>query len=314
MIRNHYDSFEDPYQEFRVEIWNTNNQLLSTLFSTNPGDPLFGDWTERSVGISQFAGMTIRIAFTEEAQQFFFNVHLDDIRIELDGGCPTTYDVYFGEDPIALELICDDICEPNCDPGVLDGGTTYYWQVVAENSCGQMEGPVWSFTTEIINQDPNCSDAVASVTELWSPNHKWVDIEILGVTDPDGDPVFITITGITQDEPVAGEGSGKTCPDGDGVGTSVARIRAECSGLGNGRVYEISFEADDGRGGVCSGTVNVCVPHDQGQGHECIDDGLLYDSTAPELLRADLNNDGIINQLDFALLANYWLTSYELED
>ena len=226
----------------------------------------------------------------------------------------TIYDVYFGTDPNALELICDDICEQYCDPGVLDGGTTYYWQVVAENSCGQTEGPVWSFTTEITNQDPDCSDAVPSIAELWAPEHKWVDIEILDVNDPDGDPVSITITGITQDEPVAGRGSGKTCPDGDGVGTSVARVRAERSGLGNGRIYEISFEADDGRGGVCSGTVRVCVPHDNGLEHQCIDDGQLYDSTAPELLRADLNDDGVINQLDFAILADYWLISYELDD
>lgn len=323
MIRNHAGIFEDPDQEFRVEIWNMDNQVLSTLFSTNPGAPLFGDWTERSVGISQFAGMTIRIAFTVESQWFFFNVHLDDVWIKLDGGCPTTYDVYFGTDPCALELIpeCNEICEPTCDPTPnpgeeLDPDTKYYWYVVAKNRCGDTNSPPWSFTTVVINQDPNCSDAVPSIAELWAPEHKWVDIEILGVTDPDGDQVSITITGITQDEPVAGEGSGKTCPDGDGVGTSVAHIRAERSGLGNGRVYEISFEADDGRGGVCSGTVNVCAPHDQGQGqgYECIDDGQLYDSTAPELLRADLNDDGVINQLDFAILANHWLTSYELDD
>lgn len=321
MIRNHADKFHDPDQEFRVQIWNTSNQVLKTLFSTNPGNPPFGDWTERSVGISQFAGMTIRIAFTEEDNLGFFNVHLDDIRIELDSGCPTTWDVYFGTDPCSLQLLpeCNEICEPTCDPtpnpgDELDPDTKYYWYVVVKNRCGDTSGPLWSFTTVVINQDPNCSDAVPSVTELWPPNHKWVNIEILGVTDPDGDPVSITITGITQDEPVASPGSGKTCPDGDGIGTSVARIRAERSGLGNGRVYEISFEADDGMGGVCSGTVNVCVPHDQRQGRECVDDGQLYNSTATEVLRADLNNDGVINQLDFAILANYWLISYELDN
>lgn len=234
--------------------------------------------------------------------------------------CTTTWDVYLGTDPNVLELIpeCNDICEPNCDPTpgtneTLDPGTAYYWQVVAENWCGETEGPIWSFTTGVVNQDPNCSDAVPSVTEIWPPHHKWVDIEILGVTDPDGDPVSITVTGITQDEPVAGQGSGNTVPDGDGIGTSVARVRIERSGLGNGRIYEISFEADDGMGGTCSGTVSVCVPHDRGQGAECIDDGQLYDSTASELLRADLNRDGIIDQLDFAIFANHWLVSYELD-
>jgi hypothetical protein len=61
------------------------------------------------------------------------------------------------------------------------------------------------------------------------------------------------------------------------------------------------------------GSVQVCVPHDRGRGRICVDDGQLYDSTASDLLKADLNDDGIINQLDFAILTNYWLTSYELD-
>jgi len=317
-IRNHASSFSDPQQEFRMEIRDTNNQVLSTLFSTNPGDPLISGWTERSAGISQYAGRTIHVAFTEEDHLGYFNVHLDNIRIESGGGpsCPSVYDVYFGTDPNALELICEDVNEASCDPTpdpneTLKAATTYYWQVVAKNCCGQTEGNIWSFTTA--GHPPDCSGAVASVSKIWPPNHKWVDIEILGVVDPDGDPVTITITGITQDEPVSSQGSGNTVPDGDGIDTSVARVRAERSGLGNGRVYEIFFDADDGKGGVCSGSVNVCVPHDAGNGHECADDGQLYDSTATELLRADLNGDGIINQFDFAIFVNYWLTTYELD-
>jgi hypothetical protein len=225
--------------------------------------------------------------------------------------------VYFGTDPNALELISEDVNEASCDPTpdtneTLKAATTYYWQVAAKNCCGgQTEGNIWSFTTA--GNPPDCSGAFASVSKIWPPNHKWVNVEILGVVDPDGDPVNITITGIRQDEPVIGQGSGNTVPDGDGIDTSVARVRAERSGLGNGRVYEIFFDADDGKGGVCSGSVNVCVPHDAGKGRECTNDGPLYDSTATELLRADLNNDGVINQLDFTIFANEWLINYELD-
>jgi hypothetical protein len=42
------------------------------------------------------------------------------------------------------------------------------------------------------NQPPDCSEAYPSIQEIWPPNHKYVDIEIMGVTDPDGDPVTIT--------------------------------------------------------------------------------------------------------------------------
>ena len=140
---------------------------------------------------------------------------------------------------------------------------------------------VLSESVIIINEPPNCNEAYADPDELWPPNHKYVDIGIMGVTDPDGDPLTITINSITQDEEVnaKGKGDGNTAPDGMGVGTSTASIRAERQGKGNGRVYEISFAATDPAGAECSGTVQVCVPHDQKPGHECIDDGQNYDST-----------------------------------
>ena len=138
-------------------------------------------------------------------------------------------------------------------------------------------------TDVCLNQPPDCDDAYADPGCLWSPNNKLVAVEILGVTDPDGDPVYITITGITSDEPTAsdeGAGGAKHAPDAAGVGEDIAQVRSERSGLGNGRVYEISFTASDGMGGECEGSVTVCVPHDQGgEDCECIDDGQIYDAT-----------------------------------
>jgi hypothetical protein len=104
------------------------------------------------------------------------------------------------------------------------------------------------------------------------------------VTDEDGDPVAITIDSIRQDEHILAMGSGYSSPDGLGVGTDTAQVRRERVGNpntpGDGRVYHIDFTADDGQGGECSGTVTVCVPHDQRPGHECVDQGPLFDSTA----------------------------------
>ena len=131
------------------------------------------------------------------------------------------------------------------------------------------------------NNPPNCAFAVADPSQLWPPNHKFVAISIRGVADPDGDPLTFTITRITQDEPVLGIGSGDTAPDGKGVGTDSASVRAERSGTGNGRVYQISFAAHDGKGGECTGAVKVAVPHDQGAHAVAVDDGQIYDSTAP---------------------------------
>lgn len=127
------------------------------------------------------------------------------------------------------------------------------------------------------NQDPDCSEATPNTDSLFPPNHKMNDITISGVTDPDGDTVTLTIDGITQDEPTNGTGDGETSPDGDGVGTDTAQIRAERSGTGDGRVYEISFTADDGNGGMCTGSVSVGVPHDKKS--TAVDSGQNFDST-----------------------------------
>ena len=146
---------------------------------------------------------------------------------------------------------------------------------------GSIQGISWG---DACNQTPDCSTAYAALGCLWPPNHKFVDINIMGVTDPDGDPITITITNITSDEPTAtdkGSGGAKHAPDAIGVSTDTASVRAERSGRGDGRVYVIYFTASDGRGGTCEGgSVVVKVPHDQSD-KTCpaIDSGQDYDAT-----------------------------------
>ena len=108
------------------------------------------------------------------------------------------------------------------------------------------------------------------------------------------DQVVETVTSVTQDEPPNGEGNGNTCADAV-LTNGAAQVRAERSGTGNGRVYVISFTANDGRGGYCNGSVMVCVPHDQSQGGPgasrraprmldetgCVDDGQNFNSLRP---------------------------------
>ena len=146
-------------------------------------------------------------------------------------------------------------------------------------SVNGFDTPIEPGSTIIIplNEDPDCTSAIPSQGSLWPPNHKFQNITIDGVTDPDGDPVTITIDGITQDEPTPGPGK-KHSPDGDGVGTDTAEIRAERDGSGDGRVYEISFTADDGNGAVCTSSIQVDVPHDQ-SGDPAVDSGQNHDST-----------------------------------
>jgi cysteine-rich repeat protein len=129
----------------------------------------------------------------------------------------------------------------------------------------------------LLNRPPSCAHAFASISRLWPPTGRMADVAIRGVTDPDGDPIAITISGVTQDEPVHAGGD-HSCPDAAGVGTSVAQLRSERQGNGDGRVYHVSFRANDSRRGICTGILSVCVPHDQGKGSRCVDEGAVTDS------------------------------------
>ncbi len=144
----------------------------------------------------------------------------------------------------------------------------------ADDSAGNRSGV---FTYELPNLPPDVSQARASLATLWPPDHKMVQVSVLGVTDPDCDPVTITITRIAQDEPTNGTGDGDACPDALGVGTPIGQLRAERSGTGNGRVYTISFTATDEKGAVSQGLVKVIVPKATGQ--NAVDDGNRLDLT-----------------------------------
>jgi hypothetical protein len=131
------------------------------------------------------------------------------------------------------------------------------------------------------NQNPICGAAESSVALLWPPDHQFIAVTIVGVTDPDGDPVIILITDIRQDEPTNTVGDGSTCPDATSVGPT-AHVRAERIGSldlqADGRVYHIFFTATDPQGGTCSGVVKVGVPHDEGGAAVPMDGGPLYSS------------------------------------
>lgn len=132
-----------------------------------------------------------------------------------------------------------------------------------------------AFVTKLaFNAPPVCSAAFATPSTIWPPNGKLVPITISGVTDPDGDPVTLTVTNVQQDEPLSRAGT----PDATGIRTSSVSLRADRAGKGDGRTYHVSFEASDGQGGTCTGTVKVCVPHDRGRGRTCGDGGALFSS------------------------------------
>lgn len=155
------------------------------------------------------------------------------------------------------------------------------FRLVVDDGLGGISDPdEVNITVQNINDPPACGLAQPSLATLWPPNHKLVSVGINNVSDPNNDQVAITITGATQDEPVNGLGDGDTSPDAVLQGDKVL-LRVERAGNGNGRVYRVSFSANDGQGGVCTGAVNVSVPKSMQPGNNAVDDGQLYNSTQP---------------------------------
>ena len=116
-------------------------------FSTQPGDQLLADWTQRSADLSGYGGRTVRLAFVVNAGLNFLDIHLDDVSVKYSTLPPPTYDVYFGT---------------NADPNLpqLQGSTTntfwplskqapfttYYWQIVARRQ-NLTSSLIWQFSS-----------------------------------------------------------------------------------------------------------------------------------------------------------------------
>lgn len=110
--------------------------------------------------------------------------------------------------------------------------------------------------------DPQCPSVTASPKLIWPPNHKF---ERITLTVPNATQDQIRIYKITQDEPVEGLGDGDFGPDAfisDDKRTAL--VRAERSGLGDGRIYRIAFDVFVGGVKKCSYAAYVGVPHDMG--------------------------------------------------
>jgi hypothetical protein len=126
------------------------------------------------------------------------------------------------------------------------------------------------------NSPPDCEAAVASPAWLWPPNKRMVEVKVQNVAvDPDIDTT-IRIESVLQDEPTIHRSS--FCPDAASFEGSSVLLRAERSGKGDGRVYQVDFSAEDQFGGSCVGQVTVCVPHDAAS--DCIASGVVHDSTS----------------------------------
>lgn len=131
--------------------------------------------------------------------------------------------------------------------------------------------------TEILVQDtlPPSLTLAADPTILWPPNHRLVPVRVQWQAGDlcDG-PVSVRLVSVSGSEPddAAGESDGRTTGDVTGMDAgspdTELLLRAERSGDGPGRTYELHYAATDASGNTTATLALVRVPHDQGDGPE----------------------------------------------
>ena len=175
-------------------------------------------------------------------------------------------------DPITLSL------DP---PGLYPLGETTVTLTVQDND-GETDQCIATVT--VID---GTSPVITTITDpivIWPPNHQYVSFVlsdfVLSVWDNCASLTIndVYITKATSDEPenAVGGGDGNTLDDiviADDCKS--IQLRKERQAGGNGRVYTIYLELDDGNGNTGSATCQVQVPHNNGE--TAIDDGAIYE-------------------------------------
>ncbi len=112
---------------------------------------------------------------------------------------------------------------------------------------------------------PEIVAAAATPNVLWPPNHEMIDVTVTVQTAGDTDPApACRIASIASHEAADGTGDGHTEADWEVTGSLTARLRAERSGNGTGRIYTISVVCTDAAGNESApATATVQVPRER---------------------------------------------------
>lgn len=175
-----------------------------------------------------------------------------------------------GASPALGTPTVSDVCDTapvvgNNAPPVFPLGTTVVtW--TATDASGNVGADTQS--VGVADTTPPSFTLRVSPSRLWPPNHKMVTITATIVATDTCDPTpSIRLVSIASDEPDNGTGDGNTSPDvlGADFGTDDRQfqLRAERAGNGDGRVYTITYVAEDASHNKTTRQATVVVPHNQ---------------------------------------------------
>ena len=134
------------------------------------------------------------------------------------------------------------------------------WTIMAQSSdrAGNIEATLVSTTIQI-DKTPPILNVSVTPNVLWPPNHKMVTVLITKQATDNFDPnPMIKLVSVTSNEP-APNGQTDVIIKADGT----VQLRAERLGNGTGRVYTLTYSAQDTAGNIALKNVTVTVPHNR---------------------------------------------------
>jgi K319L-like, PKD domain len=201
------------------------------------------------------------------------SVMLNGLQSSDPDGDPLTYTWTQTEGP-HVDLDDATSATPSFTTPWVSANTPLKFRLTVSDEYGGTSSDIWTVTINNWHTPPDASHARADVSVLWPPDHKMALVHMIGLDNPNNDPV--TIDTVTQDEPTNGLGDGDTPVDASISGDSVM-LRAERSGNRDGRVYRVCFTIHDPEQDA-QGCVNVAVPKSK-KTDAAINSGGAYDST-----------------------------------
>jgi hypothetical protein len=152
---------------------------------------------------------------------------------------------------------------------------------VASSSSGKND--TCSFTVSVKDaKPPFITPVLAFPAILWPPNHAMKDVYLFYFSWDNCGAASCSLD-VSSNEPVSGTGYGDKTPDWVIVNNHHVQLRAERSGSGNGRIYNINITCTDASGNTSTQKTQVRVPHN------------LYSQYSKGQYSFGLENDGYID-------------------
>jgi hypothetical protein len=124
----------------------------------------------------------------------------------------------------------------------------------------------------VVDTTPPSLDLTLEPSVLWPPNHRIVPVnvswQVVDHCDPAPEVVLVSASSSESDGPVGGDTASQTGDiEGVSIGSPVVeiRLRAERTGKGNGRTYELLCRATDSSRNSAVAIGVALVPHDLGE-------------------------------------------------